>query len=117
MIDQMWMLQQLTDMAKAIIGMIIGFWIYSRFIAPKQASGIAVKTATHILENPKIKPYIDKLQSLETAGLLEKANGIMAKVDQLDWEGIGEAVKSLRIAVEVYTGNNKRVIPPPPESN
>lgn len=114
-----WLLQFIIDVAKGIaIGVpsfLLGLWIYTRFVAAKQASDIAVRTADAILKHPKIKPQIDKLQQTDFNELVEKAKELLTKLEGLDWATIADTLKSLKVAIEVYSNDKKRVIPAPEE--
>jgi len=106
-----WLIQQLVDILKGIaIGIpsfLIGLWIYTKYVAPKQAADIGVGTAEAIVEHPKIKPLIQKLKKYE-----QELTPLIEKAKQLDLQELIDLAKSVRVIIETQ---NKNLPPPPPQ--
>jgi len=105
-----WLTQQLVDVVKGIaIGIpsfLLGLWIYTRFIAAKQASDIAVGTADAILKHPKMQPALKKLEKYE-----KELEPLIEKAKTLNLQELVDLAKSIRVTVETL---NKQTPPPPP---
>lgn len=96
----------LVSVLGGIPSFLIGIWLYTQYVAPKQASDIAVKTADAIIKHRKVQPVIKKLERYE-----KELEPLIAKAKEIDFQEIIDMAKGLKVFIELQ---NKGTPPPPP---
>lgn len=104
-----WVLQQLVDVLKALVGGLAGTWLFIKFLLPRMMKSTARETIDEAANHPKLKPLID-----EAKPLLTRFKKLLEKAEQLNFQEIVDMTKSIRVTIETL---NKQTPPPPPPSS